>query len=409
MRSRSRLLALVAAAMAALLLSGCSSRQVRLPWLGLAVRVPGASATPQPVALPPQASPPVATSPQSIEQFIPIAEHFVEVHRGMPFKTRVAVTLLGDDAFRQRLLGDPRNTQSDAELQKAAKELRALHLVSGPLDIGAATRDLLGAGVSGFYDAKSKSLVVRGVAASPYVRQVLVHELTHALQDQYFGIDRPDLEKADDERGLAFQSLVEGDAVRIETEYHESLSPAEQAAADREEQGQGGGIPASVPRVLIELIAFPYIAGPPFVRELVREGGNARLDDAFVHPPVDSAQLLDPTRFLANQQPVTVAVPRGDGTVFDKGVLGEFGLLLMIEHSATTEAATPRTVADMWGGDEYVAWDQGSQACMRIAVAAQSPQLQDDLDSALRDYAQSSSGVTLSTPSGAPATLTSCA
>ena len=45
------------------------------------------------------------------------------------------------------------------------------------------------------------------------VRAVLVHELLHALEDQHFGLDRPDL---GDEAFLGFQALAEGSAVRVE-------------------------------------------------------------------------------------------------------------------------------------------------------------------------------------------------
>src|SRR5437588_512232 len=83
-------------------------------------------------------------------------------------------------------------------------------------DLGAAESSLLSNGVAGFYDPTSKTLVVRGEKPTPYVRQVLVHELTHALQDQYFSINRPDLDRADDERGDGLLGLSEGDAVRVD-------------------------------------------------------------------------------------------------------------------------------------------------------------------------------------------------
>src|SRR4051812_16466537 len=182
----------------------------------------------------------VAGGATALEAFIPTAEAFVEQHRGLKFKQPVKVTLLDDAAFKKRLLADEKTDQ--AQVEKATKVLRALGLIQGNVDVGKAMEALLGDAVVGFYDPKTKELFVRGAQPTPYVRQVLVHELTHALQDQHFAIDRPDLDKADDERGDAFQALVEGDAVRIDTEYRESLSAEERQQAEREENGQASGL-----------------------------------------------------------------------------------------------------------------------------------------------------------------------
>jgi hypothetical protein len=405
-RTTRRALALPAAAAAAALLSACGTGgRVDVPWLNVTLHLPGATPTPQ--ATPPQseASPTAAAPALTIQQFIPIAEHFVEEHRGHTFKAPVPVTLLDDAAFRQRLLAHTGDTNA---ITTTSKELKALHLIDQSVDLGSASNDLLGAGVSGFYDPKSKSLVVRGVSATPYVRQVLVHELTHALQDQYFGIDRPALAAADDERALAFQAVYEGDAVRLENMYHDAMTPAEQDESDREAQSQAGGIPASVPRVLVELVTFPYIVGPPFISALQQEGGTAAVDDAFVHPPVSTEQLLNINAYLAGRAPKTVAQPHADAPAFDHGVMGELGLLLLFEKGgeATSQA---RAAADLWGGDEYVAWNHGNGACVRIAVVADSPEDQATLDASVSAYAQAVNATfTPSRSAGAPSVLTAC-
>src|SRR3712207_9092098 len=70
--------------------------------------------------------------------------------------------------------------------------MRALGLVDGPFDasvLDAGAEE----GVLGFYDSQRRRLYVRGDAATPAVRRVLVHQLTHALDDQHFGLERPPL------------------------------------------------------------------------------------------------------------------------------------------------------------------------------------------------------------------------
>jgi hypothetical protein len=399
--------ALPAAAFAALLLTACGGSRIDVPWLRVSVGLPGATPQPSPQAAAPspESTPAQAGTPQlTIQQFVPIAEHFVEVHRGHTFKASVPVTLLDDAAFRQRLLAYQGNTKA---INDSSKELKALHLIDQSVDLGAAAQGLLGAGVAGFYDPSSKSLVVRGVSATPLVRKVLVHELTHALQDQYFGIHRPELEKANDERSAAFQAVFEGDAVRIENEYYASMTPQEQFEASQEEASQGASLPRNTPPVLLELIGFSYSAGPRFVEDLYQSGGTPAVDNAFVHPPVSTEQILNVNAYLAGRAPKPVVAPHADGTVFDQGVNGEFGLILLFE-AAGDSPGQARAVADLWGGDEYVAWNRGSGACVRLAVVADSADDQGTLDTALSGYAQSVGGSFTAGRGGAPSLVTAC-
>ena len=143
----------------------------------------------------PQSEPTGATSPGSptgdrVEALARSLQGEVEKTRGLRFREPPRVALLDDAAFRQRLKDKTAAERDEAELRTTQHTLRALRLIPGGLDLTAAVDTLLGAGVVGFYDPKTKELVVRGASASsPLVRHTLVHELTHALQDQHFGID----------------------------------------------------------------------------------------------------------------------------------------------------------------------------------------------------------------------------
>jgi hypothetical protein len=192
----------------------------------------------------------------------------------------------------------------------------------------------------------------------------MAHELTHALQDQWFGLSRPALDNATDESGDAFRGLIEGDARRVENDYHRSLSSAEQQQADAEaQQISGAGIDPNIPQVLVTLAAFPYVVGLRFDQAIVQAGGQARLDQAFRDPPTTSRQLFNPDVYLAGQGALPVAAPPADGPAFDHTVLGEIGLILLLNE--TIPAADARSVADLWGGDSMVAWQNGSRVCVR--------------------------------------------
>ena len=123
-----------------------------------------------------------------VEAFVPVAEKFVEEHRGLQFTKPVTVTALGDADFRQRLAANHSASTDKAELAKTRDLLEALGLVPKGIDLEKAVQSLTGDTVVGFYDAKTKDLVVRGEKLTPYVREVIVHELTHAVQDQHFDL-----------------------------------------------------------------------------------------------------------------------------------------------------------------------------------------------------------------------------
>jgi len=324
-------------------------------------------------------------SPQSLEAFIPVAEKFVEDHRGLKYKASVKVTLLADADFVKEL--SKANPVDVDGYRTEAKVLRALALVDGPVDLAKAEQELEGASVIGFYDPSAKQLFVRGTDSGPSVRHVLVHELTHALQDQWFDLNRDT--PTDDESDISFRTLVEGDAVRIEDQYIASLSPAEQRQIQADE-GAGSAPPADVPDVLEELDSFPYVVGPRFTREIVSAAGQSKLDAAFKEPPVSTAQVLHSRLFLTGTRPAAVEQPSADGSVIDKGVLGELGLDLILERLVARgeiEPAVGQVIAAGWSGDRYVAWDQGSQSCVRDRLVMKSNTATTDLLNALEQFA----------------------
>ncbi len=74
---------------------------------------------------------------------------------------------------------------------------------------------------------------------------MLVHELTHALQDQNFDLGKrfDELDKADDANSSAassgFDALVEGDARRIEDKWRrQPAQDGQQAALDKEKAAE---------------------------------------------------------------------------------------------------------------------------------------------------------------------------
>jgi hypothetical protein len=120
--------------------------------------------------------------------------------------------------------------------------------------------------------------------------------------------------------------------------------------------------------------------------------------------------VIHPELFLAGKAPVSVDLPTADGAVIDKGVLGEFGLDLILERLyargvvAKSDAAA---VSSSWMGDRYIAWDQGSQSCVRARIVMSGVQATTALLSVLRQFALEHPGTTVE--GGGPVLFTACA
>jgi hypothetical protein len=338
----------------------------------------------------------------------------VEAERGLAFTEPVDVELAGEGEFQRRLLDDFDEGVDD--LRDTEVLLKAFGLVEADVDLVAAMRTLLGAGVVGFYDPETDELVVRGTALTPYVRTTIAHELTHALDDQRFDLDRPDYDDADDEIDFGFSALVEGNARRVEAAYRSGLSDEERLDADAEELALAGGLDlGDVPLVLVDLISAPYGLGHDFVVQLIADGGQEALDAAFAAPPRTSEQVIDPAAYEAGEGAVDVPVPAVTGEVVDEGVVGQFLMQLVLADGLDADQA--RAAATGWGGDSVVAWRDGQRPCATLAAVGDDPGETAELRAAFEDWAAeggpagSGTGpdVTVAADGDGPVTVQSCA
>ncbi len=356
--------------------------------LQTAVPVPGPSIPPPAATLPtpPTTAPTTSTTVPStpLERTVAELSAFVAEQRELEFLRPVSVRLLEDGPFVDRLLADNEENRDDTD--RSEKVLRALHLIEPGVDLFESFSSFYREAVIGFYDPETDELVLRGNELTPYVRTTLVHELEHALDDQHFELDRPEVDDADDESSLAFTSLIEGVSLTVEAAYEETLSPEDQADSAREAADFASRAgPSTIPAVVTQLVQFPYLAGPAFLGALVDAGREPRVDAAFRAPPTTSEEILDPGIYLRGEKPQAVPPPSADGAVVDEGTYGQWALYLTLDQFLDGDAAD--RAADGWGGDSYVAWDQDGRTCVRMAYAMDTPGDLAELEAAWRQWA----------------------
>lgn len=226
---------------------------------------------------------------------------FVEDQRGLSFRYPVDIRFLDEEEYLAEFSDidddiddDYTDDELDALHDADLAEYRALGLIEGELDLDALTDDLTGLGSLAFYSPEDEQVVVRGTELTVGVRGTLVHELTHALQDQHFDLSR--LTDADDDVSsdslVALRTLVEGDASVVEDRWVSNLSPsdADEYYDEQDETvGRAESDLADVPEVFEALFGAPYAIGFAWVEYLVALGdGTFEEVDALLDTDIEA-------------------------------------------------------------------------------------------------------------------------
>jgi hypothetical protein len=320
---------------------------------------------------------------------MPALEKFVEQARGLKFKQPVDVELVDKETLsaarhKEDELGGIDDGLVPTTRPDGGAVLGVMGLLPKSVDLGQSVDDAEDAGVVGVYFPRQKRLFVLGQDQTPFVREVLVHELTHALDDQYFNLGRPDIGLHFDEALESWRALGEGDATSVEKLYLKSLPEAERQQAEQERNKFGGG--GGTPSVIDDLLSYPYVAGAAFVDKLRAEGGNKAVNAAFRHPPTTSEQILRPDHYLDHDEPALVTKPTPRGPAVGRGVFGVLQLGLLLEGSGI-DGPTIRNALSGWDGDRFVVWTDGpNHTCLAVNVANDSPAAADTLATALHTW-----------------------
>jgi hypothetical protein len=296
---------------------------------------------------------------------------FVEREHDLRFRHPVHVDFLPEAEFRELVTGKESDLTAEdrQDIEAGAGMLRALGLVDSDVDLFKAVNQLTGEGTLAFYHLESKRIRVRGTELNIKMRGTLVHELTHALQDQVFDLQRDFTLEAQNE---TFPPVYEGDAERIQSAWVATLSEAELAQYGEDEAAEAEGIDVTgVPEAVSVFFSAPYQLGEPFIQLVVKAGGERAVDKVLESPPSSDAQLFDPFRYLFDDGPAIVDVPKlADGEQrTDDGPFGAFGLFMVLAQRLDAHQAL--AAVDAWGGDAYVSFQRGGRHCVRAAFTGE--------------------------------------
>ncbi len=237
-----------------------------------------------------------------------------------------------------------------------------------------AYEDYGGSQVIGYYNTLNGELKFVGTESpSPLDRITLAHELTHAIDDQRFGLERLDVLGAEcrEEELAAEIALVEGNATFFMLQWARTfLTPVEQVqvgidAATQDVSTEG------IPPFIQRLQSWSYDEGLRFISALDASGGLEAVDDAFADPPVSTEQVIHPERY-PNDAPTPVDVANlsnelGQGWEdIDVMTIGESWLALAL--GLRLGGSEANAAAAGWDGGTYRAWSNGDDVAVLLAT-----------------------------------------
>lgn len=202
---------------------------------------------------------------------------------------------------------------------------------------------------------------------------VMVHELTHALQDQHFKLGpREQSLMRDTDASLAWHAVLEGEAVLVMVAHmlRKSGMDFDEVVRDDAMLGMIGSaaqaeqmMDASTPPYFAEMLKFPYLEGLKFAVEAYRRGGWKELDRVHGDPPRTTRQVLHPAEYFERTfkpQPFDPTRPAGSLAVEH---LGEFHWRFLVGPSGSAGWVNDRAVVYPGGRVEVkTTWETENHA-----------------------------------------------
>lgn len=288
----------------------------------------------------------------------------IEEATGLKFKTPPKFEMRSKDEVRQFLERRFAEDMPDEEITGSERSYKRFGLLPDTLDLRKFMLALLTEQVAGYYDPAAKVLYIVQGASDEMVGVTVSHELVHALQDQYFNLDSLQKVKRRNDRQLAAQSVIEGQATFEQlasmlgggTMVANLPGGWDRVRAIIRENNASMPVFASAPTLVQETLLFPYLSGAEFMR-LYKEKHPGKAP--FGMMPTSTEQVMHDDRFFANRdEPTVVTLPAPRGKVIYENDLGEFETRLLLFEYLKDRDAAYRGAAG-WDGDRYVLFESG--------------------------------------------------
>jgi hypothetical protein len=317
---------------------------------------------------------------------------FVSKDTGLPIKEPVKRKLVTREEvgrFLEERMKDDKDTE---KLERSEASLKKFRLLPKDFDLRPFLVTLMKEQVAGYYDPKTKTVNLLDWVAAEEQKPVMAHELTHALQDQNYGMekwmeagDKPKTiqeEIEQDERRAAREAVIEGQGMIVLLDY--MMRPQGIRVTDAPllvqalRQGMNLQVPDSpvfsnAPLFLRDSMLFPYSSGMDFVLQVeLKRGNRGGFASVLQTPPTTTRNILEPETYLAKETIPNLKVADFDKLLgkswqrWDYGFMGEYDIQLLFKQwgdATKPEPALPGVsqpptddISPTWRGGYYVSY-----------------------------------------------------
>jgi hypothetical protein len=334
----------------------------------------------------------------------------IEEMRGHFFAQNVDVAVVSDEEAREYFLRRLTEMLPDDMLDGYEEAYRDLGLIEAKQSLLDEFLSLLEEQAGGFYDPEEKAFFMLDDMPRSSAPIIMVHELTHALDDQVYGLQESyDAVINNNDQLNARGCVTEGSGMITMTHWLTKavLSGRVDAGAISElgesQAGQAERLRAA-PAVLANSLIAPYILGQRFLGRgnmmaAIGAVPSEDIDAAFHDPPLSMEQVLHPEKYWDESlydAPRELSLPdlsRDIGSDWQRlyeGVLGELDLASLTgmrlspdDPSAMLSVDFSTPAAHGWDGDRFYVHRRDGRSVTVIAIVFDSPEDADEFVAAV--------------------------
>ena len=309
--------------------------------------------------------------------------HFVSQDTDLPIKHSVKKAIVSREQVEKYISGKFEKDVDRIRFERSELVLKKFGLLPRTFDLHNFLIKLLAEQVAGYYDEKSKTMNLLNWVAPDMQKAVMAHELTHALQDQSYNLEKMSRqeEKAEkkglsdlhallknDEESNCRSAVLEGQGMIVLVDY--MLAPAGQSVAKSPkivdfmlssmEKDKSSPVFESAPLLLQDELIFPYRYGMRFIKDLIESGGKRLAYTSVLdRMPQTTREIMEPAEYLAGHRVPPLFLPdlgflKKEYEPFDAGAVGELDVNILLKVYAD-EAAAKRLSPEWRGGAYYAA------------------------------------------------------
>ena len=259
----------------------------------------------------------------------------IEKGTGLKFKRPPKVEARSKAQVREFVLAQVTKPLAQREMAGQEAAYKRFGMIPDTLNLREYLVGLLEEQIVGYYDPATDVLYVVDGSPADIVGLTIMHELVHALQDQYVDLEAFQNVEGENDRQTAAQAVFEGQAVY---EQIVAMSGGGNVAVNlpggwdrmrdmiRENQASMP-VFAQAPLVVQETLIFPYLSGAEFIRGFkTRNAGTPYAD-----MPVSTEQILHPSAYFGTRdRPTRVSLGALRGAKRYENTLGEFETRLFL-------------------------------------------------------------------------------